>query len=64
MVQVNIPDDYIQQIQVVRCINYSESDDIPDFRSFDSNMDAAMMSQLIGINTQLSPYDENEIFIS
>ena len=51
-------DEYIEELHVVQCMNYPNSNRVPDFDSFNSNFDGTM-SQLTDINTQISE-DEGE----
>ena len=59
-----LPDEYREEPHVVKCMNYPDSNRVPDFDPFNSNMDGTM-SQLTDINTQLSEDDgeeENDVF--
>ena len=54
-----IPDDYIKAEHVVKCMNYPNSNEVPDFDPFNSNFDGTL-SQVTEIGTQMSSEDEDE----
>ena len=54
-----IPEDFLQQEHVVRCTNYPDSDQVPDFDPFNSNFDGTL-SQITNIGTQMCSDEEDE----
>ena len=59
-----LPDEYSEEPHVVQCMNHLNSNRVPDFDPFNSNLDGTI-SQLTNINTQISEdegEDEDDVF--
>ena len=57
-----IPEDYIQQEHILKCMNYPDSDKLPDFDPFNCNFDG-ILSQVIEIGIQMPSEEEEDIVL-